>query len=138
MAAGMGANARSRARGATLVNMHRAGGQRRSTRFTLIEILIVVSIIGLLMAIALPQFRRARVRANLNMCINNLRLIDAAKEQCAFESMGSVDDFAVYLKDEVVPTCSTDGSAYTIGDVDTLPTCPNADLGHYLQAPDNP
>ena len=53
--------------------------------FTLVEIMIVVAIIGLLAAIALPNFVRAREAANLNSIINNLRLIEGAKDQWALE-----------------------------------------------------
>ncbi len=54
--------------------------------FTLVEIMIVVAIIGLLAAIAIPNFVRARTTSQKNACINNLRLIDAAKQQWALES----------------------------------------------------
>ncbi len=46
--------------------------------FTLVEIMIVVAIIGLLAAIAIPNFVRARTTAQQNACINNLRQIDSA------------------------------------------------------------
>ncbi len=53
--------------------------------FTLVEIMIVVAIIGLLAAIAIPSFMRARTRSQQNACINNLRQIDSGKEQCGME-----------------------------------------------------
>jgi len=54
--------------------------------FTLVEIMIVVAIIGLLAAIAIPSFMRARTTAQCNACINNLRQIEAAKDQYALEA----------------------------------------------------
>ena len=96
--------------------------------FTLVEIMIVVAIIGLLAAIAIPNFVRARQTAQRNACIQNLKMIDGAKEQWAIEnkkgSSDPVDETQVnaYIKGGVAPTCPG-GGAYTYNPVGTDPTC---------------
>lgn len=60
--------------------------------FTLVEIMIVVAIIGLLAAIAIPNFVRARQTSQTNVCISNLRVIESAKNQWALETGHSNGD----------------------------------------------
>ena len=95
--------------------------------FTLVEIMIVVAIIGLLAAIAIPNFIKARTTAQKNACINNLRQIDGAIQQWALEnkqgpaSAVKFTDISGYLKNSVI--CPAGGTtfadSYTIVDVAT-------------------
>src|SRR5436189_1974592 len=72
--------------------------------FTLVEIMIVVAIIALLAAIAVPGFLRARKRSQASKIINDLRLIDSAMDQYAIETAKKsgdpidVSDWTNYLK----------------------------------------
>ncbi len=105
--------------------------------FTLVEIMIVVAIIGLLAAIAIPNFIKARTTAQKNACIENLHQIDGAKEQWALENKKSsgatVDTAGVngYLKNSQAPLCPG-GGTYTYQNVDTNPTCSLSTVGHTL------
>ena len=100
----------------------------RKAGFTLVEIMIVVAIIGLLAAIAIPNFVKARTTAQKNACINNLRQIDGAKEQWALETKKKSGDPSVdtevnaYIKGNATPICPSAGT-YTYGAVDTNPSC---------------
>ena len=76
----------------TTPNLHRTG-------FTLIEIMIVVAIIGLLAAIAIPNFVGARARAQANACINNLTKIDAVASEFALENGRKNGDAINYPSD---------------------------------------
>jgi prepilin-type N-terminal cleavage/methylation domain-containing protein len=103
---------------------------KQSAGFTLVEIMIVVAIIGLLAAIAIPNFAKARETANRNACVNNLRQIDGAKDLAALENGlsdgGAVDTYVgAYLKGGL-PTCPVGRTAYAINPVGTPPACASA------------
>ena len=104
--------------------------KKNTAGFTLVEIMIVVAIIGLLAAIAVPNFAQARTNARRSTCINNLRLIDASKEQYALENnkdntvTPAPADLTPYLKSNVMPTCPSGGDYLAgVGLIGTKPAC---------------
>lgn len=111
------------------------GTQIRRKGFTLVEIMIVVAIIALLAAMAVPGFLRARKRSQATVVKNDLRLIDAAIAQYAVETNKQegdhvyVDDWLDYIKqDTLLFNTAQDvfGNDYNDQVVDRLPTVPAA------------
>lgn len=97
--------------------------------FTLIEIMIVVLIIGILLAIAIPNFMKARETSRTKACVSNLKQIDSAKQQWAMEKKASDGDACtdgdiigdgLYIKN--APVCPSGGD-YTVNDIGADPTC---------------
>ena len=99
----------------------------RKAGFTLVEIMIVVAIIGLLAAIAIPNFIKARATSQQNACINNLKQIDGAISEWALETgqssgvtVTSPQTVSAYIKlnsGSSVPGCPAGGtySTTTVG-----------------------
>jgi len=107
----------------------------RRAGFTLVEIMIVVAIIALLAAIAVPGFLRSRKRSQASKVLNDLRMIDGAIDQYAIDTgrktgdVVGVADWTNYLKkDTILFNTGQDlfGDDYGPQTVDTLPSVPSA------------
>jgi prepilin-type N-terminal cleavage/methylation domain-containing protein len=106
----------------------------RRAGFTLVEIMIVVGIITLLAALAIPGFLRARKRAQASRVKDDLRLIEAAVDQYAIETQRqpgavvSIADWTAYLKRET-QLCTTGkdlfGHDFGSQTVDQIPIVPS-------------
>jgi len=105
--------------------------RKKSAGFTLIEIMIVVLIIAILLAIAIPNFLRARETSRAKSCQANMRQIETAKEQWAMDNKMAADDepaagdlVTEYMRgtEDTLPDCPSSGD-YTIGDMSTRPSC---------------
>jgi prepilin-type N-terminal cleavage/methylation domain-containing protein len=109
----------------------------RKAGFTLVEIMIVVAIIGLLAAIAIPNFVKAREQARTNACIANMRQLEGAVEQWALEKKKgpgetpAIDDLVSTNPDSYIKKVTTDfvcpatGVAYATVAVGDRPVCPS-------------
>jgi competence protein ComGC len=87
-----------------------------------------IAVIGTLAAIAIPNFVKARNTAQMNMCVNNLRMINAAKQQWMLENKKEMTDaptqseVTTYLKEGQLPICPA-GGTYTLNAVNKDPVC---------------
>ena len=102
--------------------------QMRAGGFTLVEIMIVVAIIGLLIAVAVPNFSKMRKDAQKTACHAQLQSIDGYKEMWATQEKRTDNDIpteaqlGIYFKGEIMPTCPG-GGTYSIGAVTAPATC---------------
>ena len=97
---------------------------KRNQGFTLVEIMIVVAIIAILAAVAIPNFIKYRQNSQAAACVSNLKQIEAAVEQArmaganpSFENIVGEDG---YIKN--MPVCPA-GGTYSLGDEKTSPSC---------------
>lgn len=100
--------------------------------FTLVEIMIVVLIIGLLAAIAIPNFIKARKTTQMKACIDNMRNIVGAVEQAKLEGIPNPVESDLIGSDKyikVMPTCPVNKGTYTTFDP---PECPASEPDHVL------
>lgn len=112
--------------------------------FTLVEIMIVVAIIGLLASIAIPAFGKARTGSISNICLSNLRQMEAAKQMAAMEnswgetdgpgSLGNPyyrDTCSTFIKGGERPKCPTGADCYYNG-LNEAATCQSGIASHVL------
>jgi prepilin-type N-terminal cleavage/methylation domain-containing protein len=101
-----------------------------SSGFTLVEIMIVVAIIGLLAAIAIPNFVKARATSQANTCINTLRQIESACQQVAF-AKGLASGATINYPTDITPYVKLNSN-------NSIPPCPAGGTYSLLTVGNNP
>lgn len=106
--------------------------------FTLVEIMIVVAIIAILAAVAIPNFVRYRKTSQMNACISNLKQIQGAVEQAkmggvATPTWGDIIGADKFIK--VTPTCPGTGTYGLPANDTSNPTCTSSDAGYVHALP---
>lgn len=100
--------------------------------FTLVEIMIVVAIIAILAAVAIPNFVKYRKNSQANACISNLKQIQTAKEQIYMrgDTPGEANLYGQSGLIKVKPQCPANKGEYNIGDETTDPSCGYTDTDY--------
>ncbi len=111
----------------------------KSSKFSFgVRLTIYIFVIGLMVSIVIPNFRRARTHAAMNVCVANLKQLDGVERSWSLENkkvpddLVDIQDAAKYLRGGVLPICPAGGS-YQVCRVKDRPTCTLAHtLGHSL------
>lgn len=106
--------------------------------FTLVEAMVVVMLTGIIAAIALPSFTRARQRAEVGGCQQNLRMLNEVSQQYLFEypdaGVLTTSDLQDYFQGSTAPLCPAGGNYAVYTDPTVIPTCDlGPTRGHVLQ-----
>lgn len=105
---------------------------RNTYGFTLVEIMIVVAILAMLSAIAIPNYIKSARKSQKQSCIANLRLLECAVEEAKFGGITEVTMDMIVGADKFIrktPRCPTENKEYVILDP---PTCPSLPEQHNL------
>jgi prepilin-type N-terminal cleavage/methylation domain-containing protein len=109
----------------------------RRRGFTLIEVMITVSILAILLAVAVPNWIQSRERANARTCQKQLQTIRSAKE--SYVMARNLGDSATITMDDLVndgwlrPGISCpEGFSYVVGAVNEDPTCSSGLSDHVI------
>ncbi len=100
-------------------------GRLKAVGFTLVEIMIVVLIIGILLAIAIPNFMNAREEARAKACVANLKQIDSATQQWAMDNKVSNDNYSTIGPPSLTATSGTTQIVGSSSYIRSAPSCPS-------------
>ena len=111
----------------------------KNSGFTLIELMIVVTLLAILLVMALPNFYRMRLSTRKTLCINNLRQIEAAVDRWVFDSdisdgaiTSTADEEEIYSYIRSGKPVCVSGGSYTIAVIGAYPQAVCDIEGHTL------